>query len=178
MREIDEKQWKLGWRQVQDSETHVLSIRGCEQCGVWESEEKRAGVARSSREKIYYQIKFLTGDIALSFRFGRAFVRSFCTFDAILRLLQDHLLHIPFDSFAISDCSMCTNKIYFLFAYRALFYHFFSLVPQLLYRLQRASIDLQNKVRKFSAFWKAEYFLMLDTVFSFPYIVSLQYFHC
>lgn len=100
---------------------------------VRESEGKRAGVARSSREKIYYQIKFLTGDIALSFRFGRAFVRLFCTFDAILRLLQDHLLHIPFDSFAISDCSMCTNKIYFLFAYRALFYHFFSLVPYLMY---------------------------------------------
>lgn len=75
--------------------------------------ESERGVARSSREKIYYQIKFLTGDIALSFRFARAFV---CSFVAILRLLlQDHLLHILFDSSAISDCSMCTNKIYISF---------------------------------------------------------------
>lgn len=64
---------------------------------------------RSSREKIYYQIKFLTGDIALSFallRFRLSMLFWGC-------LQETTFFTFLFDSLPISDCSMCTNKIYF-----------------------------------------------------------------
>lgn len=86
-------------------------------------ESEGQNVYELQAKKIYYQIKFLTGDIALSFRFGSRFLGVFelrvdsLFWEEARERGKDHLLHIPFDSSffsAISDWALDVYQIKYI----------------------------------------------------------------